>query len=388
VAYFRNTVVNLLNLHYAIFAIVMTGAGAFYCVFLLKSGVPMPGVLAAMATILLTRFVVRPIVPALAARFGLRRLLIAGTVFVAIQMLLLARVHGIGPNLYLLIAVSAFGDAIYWSSYHAYFAALGDHAHRGHQVSAREAIVAVVGVVSPAATGWLLVALGPWVAFGAASAATLAAIAPLLWTPDIAVAPRVPGAWQAARFGVTMFVIDGWIQSGFVFTWQVALFVSLKQSFLNFGGALALAALVGAGAGLILGRRIDLGGGRRAALIAAFAMAAVMVLRAAASGAPAFAVAANALASAAACLYTPTMMTAVYNQAKRSPCVLRFHVATEGGWDIGGASGSLIAAALLYRGAPISLVLLLPLLGLAAWLIQLRLYYAQAPPRAPLRQSP
>jgi hypothetical protein len=117
-------------------------------------------------------------------------------------------------------------------------------------------------------------------------------------------------------------------------------------------------------------------------------MAAVMVLRAAASGAPAFAVAANALASAAACLYTPTMMTAVYNQAKRSPCVLRFHVATEGGWDIGGASGSLIAAALLYRGAPISLVLLLPLLGLAAWLIQLRLYYAQAPPRAPLRQSP
>ncbi|HVZ90932.1 MAG TPA: hypothetical protein VG843_04720, partial [Rhizomicrobium sp.] len=100
-AYFRNTVVNLLNLHYAIFAIVMTGAGAFYCVFLLKSGVPMPGVLAAMATILLTRFVVRPIVPALAARFGLRRLLIAGTVFVAIQMLLLARVHGIGPNLYL-----------------------------------------------------------------------------------------------------------------------------------------------------------------------------------------------------------------------------------------------------------------------------------------------
>jgi hypothetical protein len=314
--------------------------------------------------------------------------LIAGTVFVAIQMLLLARVHGIGPNLYLLIAVSAFGDAIYWSSYHAYFAALGDHAHRGHQVSAREAIVAVVGVVSPAATGWLLVALGPWVAFGAASAATLAAIAPLLWTPDIAVAPRVPGAWQAARFGVTMFVIDGWIQSGFVFTWQVALFVSLKQSFLNFGGALALAALVGAGAGLILGRHIDLGGGRRAALIASFAMASVMLLRAAASGAPAFAVAANALASAAACLYTPTMMTAVYNQAKRSPCVLRFHVATEGGWDIGGASGSLIAAALLYRGAPISLVLLLPLLGLAAWLIQLRLYYAQAPPRAPLRQSP
>lgn len=386
-AYFRNTVINLLNLHYGIFAVVMTGAGAFYCVFLLNSGVPLPGVLVAMAAILLTRFVVRPIVPAFAPRFGLRRLLIAGTVLIGIQMLLLARVHGVGPALYMLIAVSAFGDAIYWSSYHAYFAALGDHAIRGHQVGAREAIVAVVGVLSPAATGWLLVAFGPWAAFGASSAATLAAIAPLVWTPDVTVATRVPGAWKAARFGVAMFAIDGWIQSGFVFTWQIALFVSLKQSFLNFGGALALAALVGAGAGLILGRHIDFGGGRRAALIAAFAMGAVMVLRAAASGAPALAVAANALASAAACLYTPTMMTAVYNQAKRSPCVLRFHVATEGGWDIGGAFGSLLAAALLWRGLPISLALLLPLLGLAAWVVQLRGYYAQPQAAAPLNLS-
>jgi hypothetical protein len=69
-------------------------------------------------------------------------------------------------------------------------------------------------------------------------------------------------------------------------------------------------------------------------------------------------------------------MTAVYNIAKRSPCPLRFHVATEGGWDMGGASGSLAAALLLWLGAPLSIALLLPLIGVAAAFVMLRRYYA------------
>ena len=52
--------------------------------------------------------------------------------------------------------------------------------------------------------------------------------------------------------------------------------------------------------------------------------------------------------------------------AKRSPCALRFHVATEGGWDVGGASCGLIAAALLASGVPIGACILLSLIGAAA----------------------
>ena len=69
-------------------------------------------------------------------------------------------------------------------------------------------------------------------------------------------------------------------------------------------------------------------------------------------------------------------MTAVYNIAKRSPCPLRFHVATEGGWDAGGASGSLAAASLIWLGAPLSVALLLPLVGVTAAFAMLRRYYA------------
>ena len=71
------------------------------------------------------------------------------------------------------------------------------------------------------------------------------------------------------------------------------------------------------------------------------------------------------------------MMTAVYNQAKGSPCALRFHIAAEGGWDVGAASGCLVAGALLWAGAPVSLGILLSLLGTAAIFRLLRRYYGE-----------
>jgi hypothetical protein len=136
-AYFRNTTVNLLNLHYGIHSLALSGSGAFFAVFLLQSGVPAPAVLASLAAILLGRLAIRPSVLVLERRFGLKPLVIAGTIGTGLQYPLLAEVHGIGPNLFLLCAVSSVADTFYWTTYHAYFASLGDVEHRGHQLGAR-----------------------------------------------------------------------------------------------------------------------------------------------------------------------------------------------------------------------------------------------------------
>jgi MFS transporter, DHA1 family, inner membrane transport protein len=87
VAFFRNSSINLLNLHYGIHCIALTGGAAFFAIYLLKSGVPVPGVFVSLALILLGRLVVRPIVIGLAARWGLRVMVIAGTVLSALQYL-------------------------------------------------------------------------------------------------------------------------------------------------------------------------------------------------------------------------------------------------------------------------------------------------------------
>jgi hypothetical protein len=78
-----------------------------------------------------------------------------------------------------------------------------------------------------------------------------------------------------------------------------------------------------------------------------------------------------------ACLHTPTLMTAVYNLSKDSPCVLRFHMATEGGFDLGCGAGLLAAAGLLKLGTPLNLTVLVSLLGAVATLAMLRGYYAR-----------
>jgi DHA1 family inner membrane transport protein len=89
-------------------------------------------------------------------------------------------------------------------------------------------------------------------------------------------------------------------------------------------------------------------------------------------------------------------MTAVYNQAKRSPCTLRFHVFSEGGWDIGGASGCLFIAILVWAGVPLSVCVLTSLFGAGVGFMILRRYYLEHPNievaiqmiEVPLPQSP
>jgi hypothetical protein len=246
VAFFRNDTVNLLNLHYGIHTLALSGGGTFFAAYLLRSGVPAPAVLAALAAILAGRFVIRPFVLLPARRFGLKPLVIAGTVMTGLQYPLLAEVRGVGWELVALCAITSAGDTVYWTCYHAYFASLGDADHRGHQLGAREAIAAIVGIIGPLATGWTLTTLGPKVAFDATAVVLLLGALPILGTRNVPVADTAPGAFRAAALGLLMFMADGWIAAGFFFVWQMALFLALGESFTAYGGAMALAALVGA----------------------------------------------------------------------------------------------------------------------------------------------
>lgn len=376
-SFFRNRTVNLLNLHYGIHSVALSGGAAFFAVYLFKAGVPVPGVLVSLSCILLGRFLTRPIVIGIAARWGLRPTVIAGTLLSALQYPVLAEVHGVSFALLGLITMSAVGDTVYWSTYHAYYAALGDDEYRGQQIGVREAIAALVGIASPLLAGWMLVSFGPRVAFGATALFVALAALPFLWTPDVPVARHVPGAFKAALPGMRLFMADGWVAAGYVFVWQIALFVSLGGSFAAYAGALAVAAFCGAVGGLFLGRRIDAGHGMKAVSYAFTTFALIIVLRASALGNATLAVVANALGALGGCLYIPTLMTAVYTQAKHSPCTLRYHVVTEGGWDLGGASGLLVGAFLVNLGEPLWTGILLSLAGVASLVVMLRRYYAK-----------
>jgi DHA1 family inner membrane transport protein len=381
-AFLHNRTVNLLNLHYIIASVALGGGGAFYSVWLIKAGIGVPATLMTLAGIFALRFAIRPIVLPLAVRFGLRMLVVAGTIAMGISFVFLGEVHGADASLARAVVAASLADVLYWPSYHAYFAALGDTEHRGQQLGLREASVAAVGIVSPLLIGWLIVVSGPRAAFGVTGAASALAAIPLFWTPDVRIARTAPGAFRTAIAGAMLFVGDGFIAAGYLIAWQIALFLALGRDVMAYGGALAVAALVGAVSGLFLGRLIDQGRGARAVFIAGGALVLVILMRAGIAREPVLAVAANALGALVACLYVPTIMTAVYNQAKRSPCVMRFHMTAEGGWDIGVTTGLCFAAALVWSGVPVALTILSSLSGAALVIALLQRYYAAHPSEA------
>jgi hypothetical protein len=259
----------------------------------------------------------------------------------------------------------------------AYFAALGDHEHRGSQVSAREAFTVAAGIVAPLLGAYALITFGPGPMLVAAALVQAAAALPLIGAPNVAVPASAPGALRAARFSVLLYAADGWTDAFYIYVWQIALFLTLGESVAAYGGAMAAAGAVGAVAALLLGRRIDAGRGRSAVALVFGAASAVMALRAASVDAPGLAILANALGPLAMTLMSPLLSVANYNLAKASPCTLRFLIAADGGWDVGCAVACLTAAALTAAHLPLSLALILAIPALGAQALLLRIYYAR-----------
>jgi len=384
-AFLANKTINLVNIHYAIHSVAMGGGAAFVSAFLLKNGISPPLVLGSVALILAARFILRPIAIGFAIRYGLRQLLIAGSILSALQYPVLAEVHEVGGILVAFCLLGALGDTVYWSSYHAYFASVGDDDNRGKHVGTREAVVAIIGIFAPLAAGWLLQEAGPRVAFGLTALVVALSAIPLAWTPDFEVAREAPpDSFKGALPAALISLGDGITAGGYHFAWQIVLFVALGADLMAFGGALALAALVGAIAGIVLGSYIDAGHGRRALVIGVGALALVAGLRAFASGDPTLAIIANALGALAGCLYVPAVMTAVYTIGRRAPCTFRFYVVMEGGWDIGGALGLGIAALLVAAGLPLWTAVLITLPGTALVYVRVRRFYIDNPKVRPL----
>lgn len=378
-SFFRNGAINRVNLHYAIQQAAQGAGGIFFLVYLLEAGVPVALTLAAQAAIVALRFVVRGGVLPVARRIGLRRTLMLGTALEALAFPLVAQVHGVDGWFLALCLVTPLGSALYWTCYHAYFAALGDAEARGGQVAFREATSAVISIAAPLAGGWALVTHGPQAMFWGVAALQLLAALPLAGGPEVPVHDEGPGGLRAAGVGGVLMFTDGLFAAGYHYVWQIALFLTLKHSYQAFAGAMALAALAGAGLGLVLGRVIDLGHGRRALILAYSVAAAVVVLRAISLQTPWLAVAANASGAFVVSLMVPALMTPVYNLAKASPCPLRFHMGTEGGWDMGCGAGCLIAAGFTAAGQGLAAPILTALAAAAAAFALLWRLYPRRP---------
>lgn len=351
-SFFGNGAINRVNLQGGIASLALGAGQLFLLVFLIRQGLGAPTVFLIQAAIVSLRFAVRPLMLPLAIRFGLKPLLIFGVAAMAVQLPILAEVRGLDGALLAVALTSALGDVLYYVPRNAYFAAAGDVEHRGKQVAVAQALEAAGSVVAPILGAWGLIAAGPRWTFGLAALVQLASAIPLLGAPNIAVAREAPGAWRAARPAALIIAVDGWFDAGFIYVWQVALFLTLGQSYSAYGGWMALSGLVGAACGLLIGHHVDLGHGRRSVLVAYGVAASIAGWRAASLGYPWLAGIANAAGGVVFPLLVPPLGTVTHNLAKASPCPLRNKIASEGGWDVGCFGVCTLAALLAWGGAP------------------------------------
>jgi MFS transporter, DHA1 family, inner membrane transport protein len=370
-SFFANQDVNRLGVHTAIHQAALGLSWMFFVAFMLHAGLTPAQVFLVIGATLVVRFFVRLAVPTIVRSIGFRNTLLTGALLSAVEFLILAAYDGSLVRLAAFVVADSVCGALYWTSYHAFYAALGDKEARGAQLGARGLLSTIAAVGAPAVGGVLLVVAGPWASFGAAAVMTVVSVLPLISIREPAVADAPPmQAFLAVREGIVLFATDGYVTCISVFTWDIILFFSSGERYDVFGGVLALASLAGALGGMAFGRFIDSGYGARAVWINALVLAFIILLKATSVGSAASVAFATIAGSLLGGLYGPLLMTAVYNDAKASACVLRFHVMAEAGWDVGGTIACACAAIAFAVGLPAAGVLLIALLGIVpqAWL--------------------
>ncbi len=363
--HFKNRPFNLIYVHAALQAIAMHAGEAFVFVYLLKAGISAPVVLVCIGAMFGSRLLFRKLVLPLVKRVGLRSALVIGIVIEASTYIILSQVSEVGPALYAYLTLWAFSSSLYWTTYHAYVALLGDNASRGSQVSLMTFISIAMGIIAPLAMGLLLVWFSPLIAFGTVAIVMASAAIPILLAPALDISPDAIVPQQTARHAVILMFSDGIRSGSFHFTWLIALFITLGSNFVAFGGAIAFAGMVGAIAALFLGRSIDLGNGMSAAQIGFVALIIAVFAKSLGYQAPWSAIAASAVAAVATPLYETVFTARMYTLARQSPCPLRYHIIAEGGWDLGTAISCFAAASILALDFGYHLPLALALVGCA-----------------------
>ena len=371
-----------LYLHSGLQSFVEAGGGIFIAGFLVSRGFSFPAALASFALIVLSRLALRGLVLPLALRAGLRSVLLTGIAVRAASFAMLPFIHEVGPLLALFLAVSGLGSVLYWTAWHAFLPALTETGRGGQQVSVQQATSALVGIAAPAVGGLLLAHGGPDLAFAMIALLQLASALPLLGAPNPAIDPSAVLEPGVASYARRLYFNEGFHSGCAVVIWNLALFATLGEHFDQFGAAMAAAGVAAAAGSLVVGRLIDGGRPRHSLVIAYGAAALALAAKGTALGHPLLAVAATALGALVVPMTSTAMLAPLYAMARQGPCLLRFSMASEGGWDLGCASASLIAAALLALGAGFRLPILIGLAAIAAMAWMLSRWYAQQPQTA------
>lgn len=375
-SFFKNKIVNLLNIHSGLHRFSDNIFNVFGAVYLLQLGLSYPLVALAWIGSCVIRFLVRPISIILSQKAGLKKALIFGIFVNGGIFFALSKVTGLNGWLFFYMSYLALCDIFYWLPYHSYYAVAGDHADRGKQVGVLFGLITLLSMVAPLVGGILITHFGFSTLCVFATAIMLISSVPIFFLPVLSAGETMTfkSAYKSIdKRGLILQLGDGFMAMH-TFVWTIALFY-LVGNYVTFGILTAFQLFMTSLMFLVLGYYLDKGKGKWIMFTGVVLIALVIILRAFWVTTIPQIIIIDIIFALAFTFHFSSFGVALYTLAKKTPNTLWFHFFAECGWDIGMATALSVSVILFIFGVPLKLVVLFSLVGVLIVFSVLKKFY-------------
>ncbi len=352
--FFSNATINRLNIHSGFNAGLWMLSDMLAPIYLYQQGLRLAEIFLVAAGFNLVRMLARPLMPFLIHRFGLNGALVAGYTLTALGVLLLLLVEGLDIWLLLHLVLFASGQALYWTSVHAFHSLAGDAEHRGKQIAIRNSMQMLVSAVVPLLSGWMAVMWGEKAYLWLVLPLLIAGLWPLLGCQVPAVSMRWSKAGQGhwKSYGSLLHVLTAAAGRIVQLVWALVLLFA-TDSMLEVGAWLALGVIAQVVWQLLLGAGADRTPPLRAThmfLLLNIALAILMAMVPLHMGTLLIIEILLGLIS----LYAGTLFSCcIYNDSQKSAEPMWYWFYAEYAWDLGSMAFCLFGAAWLWAEMPL-----------------------------------
>ncbi|MBI2583866.1 MAG: MFS transporter [Candidatus Aenigmarchaeota archaeon] len=221
----------------ALRSFALSVVGVFVPLYLLGIGLSVSDVLIYFIIYSLARFAFSAPAAKLAARYGLKKMMFASTLMIALYFILLRFAPQYGLNVNILAVLSGLSLTLFWISYHIDFAKFSKKKYVGEELGIINIITSIASFVGPFLGGLVIVAFGFDLVFTFAVIVLVLSMIPLFLSKDThqpfslslknITSERTPGDYSA-NVGYGMEAFTGII-------WIMIIFLSITNNLASIG---------------------------------------------------------------------------------------------------------------------------------------------------------
>lgn len=371
--FLSNRNINYLNFYLGLVNLLDQSYWIFIPIYLYKQGFAISSILLIYVVMNLTRIPLRFCCLPLMQNFGVKPVLMLGTIGYALSFLFLPMVKQFDFWLIAYIVFFAFFNGLHWFAFHTFYSLCGEAESRGRHVAVGQALTIGLAALAPLASAFVIDKYGfsSYFFLPCLLAVLMLILLSRCQNIFVTVHPISIGKKLVFNLGARVFLLDAASFYPMFFCWMFAMYIyvgeiNVLSGIISFGICMQILWQ------LILGALIDKGKGSIITNFAGLLRIFRTIGRAFLPLTMPTIIGLEALSGAADVHHNASQPTAIYNTGKKTDSPVWYWLFAEIGWDIGTLIGAGSVALLLIGGMNLRLAMLvaLPPIVLIWWLLR------------------